>query len=152
MMPTVLPDGDAGGTAVDAGAAAGAIAGRDIVAPADAGLGKPPAAGRDMVDEAEGEARMVAPATGFDPVAEAPKAGRDPVAEAPTAGRDPVAETPTAGRDPVAEADAGDVSLGEAVPARPAGGTAAGAAEDAAPAPAAGISVVPHCTQNFAPG
>ena len=141
MMPTVLPDGDAGGTAVGAGAAAGAIADRDIVAPADAGLGKPPAAGRDMVDEAEGEARMVAPATGFDPVAEAPKAGRDPVAEAPTAGR-----------DPVAEADAGDVGLGEAVPGRPAGDTAAGAAEDAAPAPAAGISVVPHCTQNFAPG
>ena len=107
------------GTAVGAGAAAGAIADRDIVAPADAGLGKPPAAGRDMVDEAEGEARMVAPATGF---------------------------------DPVAEADAGDVGLGEAVPGRPAGDTAAGAAEDAAPAPAAGISVVPHCTQNFAPG
>jgi hypothetical protein len=105
-----------------------------------------------MVDEADGEARVVAPTTGFDPVAEAPKAGRDPVAEAPTAGRDAVAEAPTVGRDPVAEADAGDVGLGAAVPARPGGGTAAGAAEGAAPAPAAGISVVPHCTQNFAPG
>jgi hypothetical protein len=137
MMPTVLPDGDAGGTAVGAGAAAGGIAGRDIVAPADAGLGDTPAAGRDMVDEADGEARVVAPTTGFDPVAEAPKAGRDPVAEAPAAGR-----------DPVAEADAGEVGLGAALP-RLAGGTAA---EGAVPAPAAGISVVPHCTQNFAPG
>ena len=91
MMPMVLPDGDAGGTAASAGAAAGAIAGRDIVAPADARLGEPPAAGRAMVDEADGEACVVAPTTGFDPVAEAPKAGRDPVAEAPTAGRDPVA-------------------------------------------------------------
>jgi hypothetical protein len=136
MMPTVLPDGDAGGTAVGAGAAGG-IAGRDIVAPADAGLGETPAAGRDMVDEADGEARVVAPTTGFDPVAEAPKAGRDPVAEAPAAGR-----------DPVAEAAAGDVGLGAALP-RLAGGTAA---EGAVPAPAAGISVVPHCTQNFAPG
>ena len=152
MMLTVLPDGDAGGTAAGAGAAAGAIAGRDIVAPADARLGEPPAAGRVMVDEAEGEARVVAPAMGFDPVAEAPKAGRDPVAEAPTAGRDPVAAAPTAGRDPVAEADAGEVGLGAAVPARPAGGTVPGAAEGTAPAAAAGISVVPHCTQNFAPG
>jgi hypothetical protein len=142
-----------------AGAAAGGIAGRDIVAPADAGLGETPAAGRDMVDEADGEARAAPPTTGFDPVAEAPKAGRDPVAEAPAAGRDPVAEAPkagrdpvaeapAAGRDPVAEADAGDVGLGAAVP-RLAGGTAA---EGAVPAPAAGISVVPHCTQNFAPG
>jgi hypothetical protein len=140
MMPTVLPDGDAGGTAVGADAAAG-IAGRDIVAPADAALGETPAAGRDMVDEADGEARVVAPMTGFDPVAEAPKAGRDPVAEAPAAGR-----------DPVAEADAGDVGLGAALPARPAGDAVAGVAEGAATAPAAGISVVPHCTQNFAPG
>jgi len=163
MMPMVLPDGDAGGTAASAGAAAGAIAGRDIVAPADARLGEPPAAGRAMVDEADGEACVVAPTTGFDPVAEAPKAGRDPVAEAPTAGRDPVADAPTAGRkpvaaaptagrDPVAEADAGEVGLGAAVPARPAGGTVPGAAEGTAPAAAAGISVVPHCTQNFAPG
>jgi len=152
MMPMVLPDGDAGGTAASAGAAAGAIAGRDIVAPADARLGEPPAAGRAMVDEADGEACVVAPTTGFDPVAEAPKAGRDPVAEAPTAGRDPVAAAPTAGRDPVAEADAGEVGLGAAVPARPAGGTVPGAAEGTAPAAAAGISVVPHCTQNFAPG
>jgi hypothetical protein len=140
MMPTVLPDGDAGGIAVEAGAAGG-IAGRDIVVPADAGLGEAPAAGRDMVDEADGEARVVAPTTGFAPVAESPKAGRDPVAEAPAAGR-----------DPVAEADAGDVGLGAALPPRPAGGTVAGVAEGAAPAPAAGISVVPHCTQNFAPG
>src|SRR5256886_7559590 len=140
-MRRVLPDGDAGGTAAGAGAAAGAIAGRDIVAPADARLGEPPAAGRVMVDEADGEARVVAPTTGFDPVAEAPKAGRDPVAEAPTAGR-----------DPVAEADAGEVGLGAAVPARPAGGTVPGAAEGTAPAAAAGMSVVPHCTQNFAPG
>jgi hypothetical protein len=140
MMPTVLPDGDAGGTAVGAGAAAGS-AGRDIVAPADAGLGETPAAGRDMVDVTDGEARVVAPTTGFDPVAEAPKAGRDPVAEAPAAGR-----------DPVAEADAGDVGLGAALAARPAGGTVAGVSEGAVPAPAAGISVVPHCTQNFAPG
>jgi hypothetical protein len=135
MMPTVLPDVDAGGTAAGAGAAAGGIAGRDIVAPADVALGEPPAAGRDMVDEADGEARAP-PTTGFDPVAEAPKAGRDPVAEAPAAGR-----------DPVAEADAGDVGLAVAPPARPTGGTAAGVAE----APAAG-SVVPHCTQNLAPG
>src|SRR2546430_9594326 len=140
-MRRVLPDGDAGGTAAGAGAAAGAIAGRDIVAPADARLGEPPAAGRVMVDEADGEARVVAPTAGFDPVAEAPKAGRDPVAEAPTAGR-----------DPVAEADAGEVGLGAAVPARPAGGTVPGAAEGTAPAAAAGMSVVPHCTQNFAPG
>jgi len=152
MMPMVLPDGDAGGTAASAGAAAGAIAGRDIVTPADARLGEPPAAGRAMVGEADGEACVVAPTTGFDPVAEAPKAGRDPVAEAPTAGRDPVAAAPTAGRDPVAEADAGEVGLGAAVPARPAGGTVPGAAEGTAPAAAAGISVVPHCTQNFAPG
>jgi hypothetical protein len=101
-----------------------------------------------MVDEADGEARVVAPTTGFDPVAEAPKAGPDPVAEAPAAGRDPVAEAPAAGRDPVAEADAGDVGRGAALP-RLAGGTAA---DGAVPAPAAGISVVPHCTQNFAPG
>src|SRR6266853_33653 len=112
MMPTVLPDGDAGGTAAGPGAAAGAIAGRDIVAPADAAPGEPPAAGRDMVDEADGEARVVAPTTGF---------------------------------NPVAEAQTGDVGLGAAVPARPAGGTAPGPAEGAAPAPAAGISVVPHC-------
>src|SRR5256886_7177097 len=151
-MRRVLPDGDAGGTAAGAGAAAGAMAGRDIVAPADARRGEPPAAGRVMVDEADGEARVVAPTTGFDPVAEAPKAGRDPVAEAPTAGRDPVAAAPTAGRDPVAEADAGEVGLGAAVPARPAGGTVPGAAEGTAPAAAAGMSVVPHCTQNFAPG
>src|ERR1700676_4827095 len=132
MMPTVLPDGDAGGTgAVGAGAGVGGIAA------ADDGLGETPARGRDMVDEADGEARVVAPTTGFDPVAEAPKAGRDPVAEAPAAGR-----------DPVAEADAGDVGLGAALP-RLAGGTAA---EGAVPAPAARISVVPHCTQNFAPG
>jgi hypothetical protein len=131
-----------------AGAAANGIAGRDIVAPADAGLGETPAAGRDMVDEADGEARASAPTTGFDPVAEGPKAGRDPVAEAPAAGRDPVADVPAAGRDPVAEADAGDVGLG-AAPPRLAGGTAA---EGAVPTPAAGISVVPHCTQNFAPG
>jgi hypothetical protein len=141
MMPTVLPDGAAGGTAAGVGAAAGGITGRDIVAPADVGLGETPPAGRDMVDEADGEARVVAPTIGFDPVAEEPKAGRDPLAEAPAAGR-----------DPVAEADAGDVDLGAALPARPAGGTAAGVAEGAAPAPAAGISVVPHCTQNLAPG
>src|SRR6266550_3031819 len=117
MMLTVLPDGDAGGTAAGAGAAAGAIAGRDIVAPADARLGEPPAAGRVTVDEAEGEARVVAPARGFDTVAAAP----------------------TAVRDPVAEADAGEVGLGAAVPAGPAGGTVPGAAEGTAPAAAAGI-------------
>ena len=68
----------------------------------------------------------------------------------------PVAEQiglPERGEQPAAaEADAGEVGLGAAVPARPAGGTVPGAAEGTAPAAAAGISVVPHCTQNFAPG
>src|SRR6202030_213830 len=110
--------------------------------PAGPGLGEPRAAGRNMVDEADGAARAAPPATGFDPVAEAPKAGRDPVAETPAAGRAPVAEAPAAGRDPVAEADAGDVGLGAGLLARLAGGTAVGVTEGAAPAPAAGISVV----------
>jgi hypothetical protein len=129
--------------AAGGGAGAVVIAGRDIVAPADAGLGETLAAGRDMVDEADGGAP-------------APTAGRDPVAEpeAGAAGRDPVAEAEAdaAGRDPVAEADAGDIGFGAGLPAAPAGVTALGAAEGAALAPAAGISVVPHCTQNFAPG
>ena len=129
--------------AAGGGAAAVVIAGRDIVAPADPGLGETLAAGRDMVDETDGGAP--APAAGRDPVAEpeAGAAGRDPVAEA---------EADAAGRDPVAEADAGDIGFGAGLPAAPAGVTALGAAEGAALAPAAGISVVPHCTQNFAPG
>ena len=157
MMPMVLPDGETGGMAPGAGGVAVVIAGRDIVVPVDAGLGETPAAGRDMVDEAEGTAGATA---GRDPVAEAdaaaPKAGRDPVAEAdaaPTAGRDPVAEAdaaPTAGRDPVAEADAGEAGFGAVIPVALPGGT--GAAEGEAPAPAVATSVVPHCTQNFAPG
>jgi hypothetical protein len=118
-----------------AGAAAVVIAGRDIVVPADAGLGETLAAGRDMVDEADGEGGAAAPI-----------AGRDPVAEA-----DAGVAAPTAGRDPVAEADAGDIAFGAALPAALAGVAAPGA-EGVAPAPAAGISVVPHCTQNFAPG
>jgi hypothetical protein len=131
------------------GAAAVVIAGRDIVAPADAGLGETLAAGRDMVDEADAGEGAAAPTAGRDPVAEA-EAG----APAPTAGRDPVAEAEAgaAGRDPVAEADAGDIGFGAGLPAALAGVKALGAAEGAALAPAAGISVVPHCTQNFAPG
>jgi hypothetical protein len=154
MMPMVLPDGETGGMAPGAGAPAVVSAGRDIVAPADAGVGETPAAGRDMVDEADGAAGATA---GRDPVAEAdaaaPTAGRDPVAEAdaaaPTAGRDPVAEAdaaPTAGRDPVAEADAGEAGFGAVIPVALAGGTGG------VPAPAGATSVVPHCTQNFAPG
>ena len=112
------------------GAAAAVIAGRDIVAPADAGLGETLAAGRDMVDEADGGGG-----------AAAPTAGRDPVAEA---------EAGAAGRDPVAEADAGEAGFGAVIPVALAGGT--GAAEGAVPAPAGATSVVPHCTQNFAPG
>jgi hypothetical protein len=143
MMPMVLPDGETGGMAPGAGGVAVVIAGRDIVVAADAGLGETPAAGRDMVDEAEGAAGATA---GRDPVAEADAA-------APTAGRDPVAEAdaaPTAGRDPVAEADAGEAGFGAVMPVALAGGT--GAAEGAAPAPPVATSVVPHCTQNFAPG
>jgi len=143
MMPMVLPDGETGGMAPGAGGVAVVIAGRDIVVPVDAGLGETPAAGRDMVDEAEGTAGATA---GRDPVAEAdaaaPKAGRDPVAEADAA--------PTAGRDPVAEADAGEAGFGAVIPVALPGGT--GAAEGEAPAPAVATSVVPHCTQNFAPG
>ena len=136
--------------AAGAAAAGAVIAGRDIVAPADAGLVETLAAGRDMVDEADGEMGAAAPTAGRDPVAEA-DAG---VVAAPTAGRDPVAEAEAgaAGRDPVAEADAGDIGFGAALPAALAGVTALGAAEGAVLAPAAGISVVPHCTQNFAPG
>jgi len=124
-------------------AAAVVIAGRDIVAPANAGLGETLAAGRDMVDEADAGGGAAAPTAGRDPVAEA--------APAPTAGRDPVAEAEAgaAGRDPVAEADAGDIGFGAGLPAALAGVKALGGA---ALAPAAGISVVPHCTQNFAPG
>jgi hypothetical protein len=118
-----------------AGAATVVIAGRDIVVPAEAGLAETVAAGRDMVDEADGERGAAAPA-----------AERDPVAEA-----DAGVAAPTAGRDPVAEADAGDIGFGAALPATLAEAAAPGA-EVAAPAPAAGISVVPHCTQNFAPG
>ena len=144
MMPMVLPDGETGGMAPGAGAPAVVIAGRDIVVPADAGLGETPAAGRDIVDEADGAAGATA---GRDPVAEADAA-------APTAGRGPVAEAdaaaPTAGRDPVAEADSGEAGFGAAMPVALAGGT--GAAEGAVPAPAGATSVVPHCTQNFAPG
>ena len=143
MIPMVLPDGETGGMAPGAGGAAVVIAGRDIVVPADAGLGETPATGRDMVEEADGAAGATA---GRDPVAAADAA-------APTVGRDPVAEAdaaPTAGRDPVAEADAGEAGFGAVIPVALAGG--AGAPEGAAPAPAAAISVVPHCTQNFAPG
>ena len=125
MMPMVLPDGETGGMAPGAGGVAVVIAGRDIVVPADAGLGETPAAGRDMVDEADGAAGATA--------------GRDPVAEAgATTGRDPVAEAdagvaaPTAGRDPVAEADGGDIGFGAAL-----AGVAAPGTEGAAPAPAA---------------
>jgi hypothetical protein len=162
MMPMVLPDGETGGMAPGAGAPGIVIAGWDIVLPADAGLGETPATGRDIVDEVDGAAGAAAPTTGRGPVAEAdaaaPTAGRDPVAEAdaaPAAGRDPVAEAdaaPTAGRDPVAEADAGEAGFGAVIPVALAGGTAPGAAEGAVPAPAAATSVVPHCTQNFAPG
>ena len=133
MMPMVLPDGETGGMAPGAGAPTVVIAGRDIVVPADAGLGETPAAGRDIVDEADGAAGAAAPTT-----------GRGPVAEADAA--------PTAGRDPVAEADAGEAGFGALIPVALAGGTAPGAAEGAVPAPAAATSVVPHCTQNFAPG
>src|ERR1700682_4816840 len=147
MMPMVLPDGETGGLAPSARAPGVVMAGRDIVVPADAGLGDTPAAGRDIVDEADGAAG--APTTGRGPVAEADAA-------APTAGRDPVADadaaTPAAGRDPVAEADAGEAGFGAVIPVALAGGTAPGAAEGAVPAPVAATSVVPHCTQNFAPG
>jgi hypothetical protein len=129
MMPMVLPDGPAGGGRAAAGAAA-VNAGRDLDDPADAGLGDGLTTGRDMVDEADGA----------DGAAAAPMAGRDPVAEA---------EAGDAGRDPVAEADAGDVVFGAAL----AGVAAApAAAEGAALAPVVGTKVVPHCTQNFAPG
>ncbi|HEV2039180.1 MAG TPA: hypothetical protein VGT81_03875, partial [Casimicrobiaceae bacterium] len=101
-----------------AGAPGDVIAGRDIVVPADAGLGETPAAGRDIVDEADGAAGAAAPTTGRGPVAEADAAA------------------PTAGRDPVAEADAGEAGFGAVIPVALAGGTAPGAAEGAVPAPA----------------
>lgn len=135
-MPMVLPDGETGGMAPGAGAPAVVSAGWDIVVPADAGLGETPAAGRDIVDEADGAAGAAG--------ATAPTTGRGPVAEADAA--------PTAGRDPVAEADAGEAGFGAVIPVALAGGTAPGAAEGAVPAPAVATSVVPHCTQNFAPG
>ena len=119
MMPMVLPDGETGGMAPGAGAPGVVIAGRDIVVPADAGLGETPAAGRDIVDKADGAAGAAAPTTG---------------------------------RGPVAEADAGEAGFGAVIPVALAGGTAPGAAEGAVPAPATATSVVPHCTQNFAPG
>ena len=137
MMPMVLPDGETGGMAPGAGAAAVVIAGRDIVAAADAGLGETVTAGRDIVDEADGA-----------PAGAAPTAGRDRVDEADGGAG---AAAPTAGRDPVAEADAGEAGFGAVMPVALAGGTELGAAEGAVPAPAAGTSVVPHCTQNFAP-
>ncbi len=134
----------------------GGIAGRDMVDPADAGLGETPAAGRDMVDEADGGEAAAVPAAGRIPVAEAdaaegvaaPAAGRIPVVEA--AGTAPVAE-----RIPVEESDAGDIGFGAGLAPAPgalAGDTALGAAEGAVPAPPGATSVVPHCTQNFAPG
>ena len=66
IIPTRLPDVGAGGKADGAGPAA--TAGRDIVDPAEAGLGET-LAGRDMVDEAE--AGDAAAAAGRVPVAEA---------------------------------------------------------------------------------
>jgi len=120
MMPMVLPDGPAGGGRAAAAGAEAVNAGRDIVVPADAGLGDTLTAGRDMVDEADGA--------------------------------EGAAAAPMAGRDPVAEAEAGDVGFGAVLPAAPAGVAAPGAAEGAAPAPVVGTNVVPHCTQNFAPG
>jgi hypothetical protein len=104
------------------------IAGREIVAPANGGLGETLAAGRDAVDEAADEES-----------AAAPTAGRDPVAEA-----DAGALAPALGRTPVAEADGGEIGFGAA--------PLAAVAAPGAPAAAAGIRVVPHCTQNFAPG
>lgn len=185
-----------GGEAAGADAAVAVITGRDIVVPADAGLGAAATAGRDMVDDAAGTGGGTVPAAGRIPVAEAEPAagalagtagapgaaagapgvaaGRIPVAEAApaagtpaaTAGRAPVEEAAlgagvgasaaTAGREPVAEADAGETGFGGALmpvaPAVLAGGAAAGATAGALPAPAAGTRVVPHCTQNFAPG
>ena len=130
MMPMVLPDGETGGMAPGAGPPPVVIAGRDIVVPADAGFGETPATGRDIVDEEDGAAGATT--------------GRGAVAEADAA--------PTAGRDPVAEADAGEAGFGAVIPVVLAAGAAPGAAEGAVPAPAAATSVVPHCTQNFAPG
>ena len=111
-------------------------AGRDIVAPADGGVDETGTAGRDMVDDAGDPAPDVAAAA----------AGCIPVAEADEG---PGAAAAVAGRMPVAEVDA--VETGFGAPGLALVGAAAGEDEGALAA-AAGTRVVPHCTQNFAPG
>ena len=147
MIPIVFPVDEAGCKGTGAGDAL--TAGRDIVAAADPGPGEAPLAGRDMVEDDGAGAGVPLPATGRNPVAVAKPgvaaliAGRDAVADA-EAGVAP----PAAARNPVADAAAGDIIFGPALPVA----VAEGATDGAAPAPDAGTSVVPHCTQNFAPG
>ena len=132
IIPMRLPGPAAGSSGAGAGVAVAlAMTGRDRVDPADAA--EPPA-GRAIVDEADGAAAVTA--------------GRAMVAEAVGARR-PAAST--VARIPVAIAAAEDTGFAATLlpAAAPAGALAAGT--DWAPTPAAG-SVVPHCTQNFAPG
>jgi len=124
-MPTRFPEVAGGGVAVG-GAPSGGIAGRDIVVPADAGLVETGVAGRDIVDEADGAAARI-------PVVEAGDGG------APTPERIPVDESVPGSVDLTAEPGPGALA-----------GVAGAAVAAPAPAPAVG-SVVPHCTQNFAP-
>jgi hypothetical protein len=126
-MPTRFPDVAAGGVAAGV-AANGGTTGRDIVVPAEAGMLETGVTGRDIVAEADGAA--------------APAAGRIPVVEAGDGG------APAPERIPVDESAAGGVDF--AAELGPGALAGAAAAAVAAPAPAAG-SVVPHCTQNFAP-
>jgi hypothetical protein len=102
-----------------------------------------------MVDDVNAEAGAPPAAAGREAVAdaeagEAGATGRGPVTDA-AAGEAPA----TAARDPEPDAIAGDIDFGPTVPA---GAVFWEGAEGAAPAPEAGTSVVPHCTQNFAPG
>jgi hypothetical protein len=136
MMPLRLADAPAGGV-VEGGTPPGVSTGRDWVVPADAGVVETGTAGRDIVDDADDAAAEAA-------------AARIPVVEA---GDETV---PTPVRIPVEPSEAGEIGFAAEVVEDALGGTGVGAAGGAAgaaavPAPAAG-SVVPQCTQNFAPG
>jgi CubicO group peptidase (beta-lactamase class C family) len=135
MIPARLLGGGTGGSAPGAGAGV-VMTGRDMVVLAEAGLLAGGTAGRDIVDEVD-DAAAAAPIAA---------AARIPVLDA----GDRVAPAPA--RIPVDDSDPVDTDfVAEAGEGAAAGVLGGGAVVATVLAPAPG-KVVPHCTQNFAPG